>query len=48
MGEGMGIPQTAEGITPEWLTRALREGGAREWQIGLTADVLAEAISRGA
>ncbi|HLB23287.1 MAG TPA: phosphotransferase [Dehalococcoidia bacterium] len=28
MGDGTGIPQTAEEITPHWLTRALRAGGS--------------------
>jgi ribonuclease D len=28
------------------VTAALRAGGAREWQIGLTADVLTEAVNR--
>ncbi|HLB24117.1 MAG TPA: hypothetical protein VJP07_08485, partial [Dehalococcoidia bacterium] len=28
MGDGTGIPQTAEEITPHWLTQALRAGGS--------------------
>jgi hypothetical protein len=45
MGEGMGIPQTAEEITPEWLTRALREHGALgEARV---SDVRIDALSEG-
>ncbi|HEX2075178.1 MAG TPA: HRDC domain-containing protein [Geodermatophilus sp.] len=35
-----------EPADPETVTAALRAGGAREWQIGLTRDLLTDAISR--
>lgn len=33
--------------TPEAVAEVLRTGGAREWQIGLTRDLLSEAIAAG-
>ena len=37
-------PQPADAET---VARLLRDGGAREWQIELTRDLLTEAISAG-